>query len=79
MSQITNDMTQMKESLKLINNALNRASKAGVYNIDEAYLIKLAVGNMEKLIETYEVILKKQPTKSQPSIISDLTDTLGPN
>jgi len=45
------DKEQMNESLKLITNALNKACTNGTYNIDEAYLIKIALNNLNKLLE----------------------------
>ncbi len=50
----TIDLAQVKECIKLVNNALNKASKGGVYNIDEAYLIKVAMSNIEKVFEADE-------------------------
>lgn len=35
------------ESLKLISNALNKSCSAGVFSLDEAYLIKIALNNLE--------------------------------
>ncbi len=55
----TLDLAQIKECIKLVNNALNKASKTGAYNIDEAYLIKVAMANIEKVFESDESSKKK--------------------
>lgn len=58
MNSSVTELSQLKESLKLINNALNKASKSGVYTIDESHLIRLALTNIEKLIDACETSLK---------------------
>ena len=45
---------QYKDSLKLITNALNKASKSGTFLLDESYIIKLALMNLEKALEVLE-------------------------
>ena len=47
-------MEQVKESFKLINTALNKSCKEGVFTIDEAYIIKIATNNLDKFIESKE-------------------------
>lgn len=44
------DLTKPEECLKLVNTMLNKSCKAGVYTIDEAYLIKLSMITLEKTI-----------------------------
>jgi len=46
------DLNKSNECIKLINNALNKACKGGIFSIDEAYLIKIAFSNIEKIIES---------------------------
>ena len=54
MNQVnSNDLSQYKECMKLVNIALNKACKAGVYSLDEAYFIKIATANLEKIVETH--------------------------
>lgn len=53
------DLAQLKESTKLINNAFNKSCKGGLFTMDEAYLIKVACTNIEKLIEFIEASSKK--------------------
>jgi len=51
------NIVQLNESCKLIKNALNKACLAGSFNIDEAYLIKIAINNLEKstgVLEKYQ-------------------------
>jgi hypothetical protein len=61
MNQNQNDpLLQYRESMKLLNNALNKACKTGAFTVDEAYLIKVSATNMEKLIELVEK--KEQPS-----------------
>ena len=38
-----------KESVKIISNAVNKACKTGVFTIDEAYIIKIALATLEKV------------------------------
>lgn len=45
------DLSQYQESLKLINSALNKACKSGTFNLDEAYLIRVAFSTIEKTLE----------------------------
>jgi len=42
---------QLSESLKLISTALNKSCSAGNFNLDEAYLIRVAINNLEKNLE----------------------------
>lgn len=44
------DLNNPDECLKLLNTLLNKSCKAGVYTIDEAYLIKLSLMTLEKTI-----------------------------
>lgn len=61
------DLAQYQESLKLINNALNKACKAGTFTIDEAYLIKIAFSTIEKTLEQSDYS-KSKPMSMTPSI-----------
>lgn len=47
-------MDQMTESFKLLINALNKGCTTGVFNLDEAYLIKVAANNIEKALVTLD-------------------------
>jgi len=38
------------ESLKVVMSSLNRANKEGVFNLDESYLIKIALSHLDKAI-----------------------------
>ena len=53
------EQSQNKESIKLITNALNKACKTGAFTLDESYIIKIALSNLEKAIDTLE-----QPSKT---------------
>ena len=53
------DLSQYQESLKLINSALNKACKSGTFNIDEAYIIKIAFSTIEKALEQLDTSEKK--------------------
>jgi len=44
-------LDQLTESLKLISTALNKSCSAGTFNLDEAYLIRVALNNLEKNLE----------------------------
>lgn len=59
------ELIQYQESLKLINNALNKACQKGVYTIDEAYLIKIAFSHLEKAIENIETSNKLESPSSK--------------
>lgn len=50
----TDPLIQFRESIKLLSNALNKACKGGTFTLDEAYLIRIATNNMEKLIDMYD-------------------------
>jgi len=52
------EQSQNKESIKLINNALNKACKSGAFTLDESYVIKIAISNLEKAVDLLE-----QPNK----------------
>lgn len=49
-----NTEQQYKESLKIITNALNKACKSGAFVLDESYIIKIALANLEKLVDKHE-------------------------
>lgn len=51
----TNPPTQQEvfsESLKVVVSSLNRANKAGVFNLDESYLIKVALSHLDRAINS---------------------------
>ena len=54
MSNTTNvsstDLNQFQESLKFVNQALNKGCKEGVFNLDESYLIKVALSHLERAV-----------------------------
>lgn len=54
------DVQPLKESLKLVYQALNKATSSGSFNLDEAHLLKVACGNIEsglnKLNESQDLI-----------------------
>lgn len=62
----TDTLLQYRESMKLLNNALNKACKTGAYTLEEAYLIKVASSNMEKLIELCDNSKKEPHQPHQP-------------
>ncbi len=55
----TVDMNQLNESFKVIVNALNKGCKEGAYNLDESYLIKIALSNVDKSIQLLDKHQKK--------------------
>ena len=52
------EQSQNKESIKLVNNALNKACKTGAFTLDESYVIRIAMSNLEKAVDLLE-----QPSK----------------
>ena len=44
------DIESVNECLKVINAALNKGAKIGAYTIDDSYLIKISMNNLEKAI-----------------------------
>jgi hypothetical protein len=48
------DMTQIKESLRILVASLNKSAKGGIYTLDEAYIIKVSLSNIEKTVEVFE-------------------------
>lgn len=71
MSTLT--IEQIKESMKLIVTALNKSCKAGNYTLDEAYILKIACSNVEKLIEAFENNAKTIPvTKNTQQFDQDM-------
>lgn len=50
----TDQQLQYRESLKLITNALNKACKSGAFLLDESYIIKIALSNLEKAVDIVE-------------------------
>jgi hypothetical protein len=65
------DIQPLKESLKLVYQALNKATSSGSFNLDEAHLLKVACGNIEtglnKLNESQEMIKQIQKNIEQSS------------
>lgn len=53
------DMNQLNESFKVVVNALNKGCKEGAYNLDESYLIKIALSNVDKSIQLLDQHQKK--------------------
>jgi hypothetical protein len=53
------EVPKLMESLRLINNALNNGCKEGVYNLDEAYLLKVAASNLERSVKLLDEYQKK--------------------
>ncbi|CAH6421765.1 Hypothetical protein KVN_LOCUS451 [uncultured virus] len=49
------NIEQLKESFKLIVKALNSGCKAGIFTMDDSYLLKLATSNIEKTIKILEI------------------------
>lgn len=40
----------MQEDIQILENALKRGNKAGIYDLDEAYLIKLALIRIQTVL-----------------------------
>ena len=51
----TINLEQLKESYKVIVNALNTSCKSGVFTLDDSYLLKIATSNFEKTIKIIEI------------------------
>ena len=58
------EVAQYRESLKLVNNALEKSNKTGSFALDESYVIKIALSNLEKAMNVIEEVYKNQ---EQPS------------
>jgi len=54
------ELAQYQESVKLINNALNKSCKAGTFTLDESYVVKIALSNLEKVVSVLEEVYKNQ-------------------
>jgi hypothetical protein len=48
------DIAALKETSKFITMSLNRSCKEGVFNMDESYLLKVSLHNIDKCVETLE-------------------------
>lgn len=62
------ELAQYQESLKLINNALNKSCKSGTFTLDEAYVTKIAFSNLEKAMAIVEDVFKKQEQQSKTAV-----------
>ena len=56
----TFNFAQIKESFKMINLSLEKGCKAGVFNLDESYLIKISLNNLGTYLEKSEKLLEKR-------------------
>lgn len=65
MNQNVDELLPFRESMKVLNNALNKSAKTGAFTIDESYMIKIAISNMEKLIEICDTSRKQQTEVKQ--------------
>lgn len=52
------DVSKLNNTLNLINTSLNKACKDGTFTLDESYLLKVAMSNMEKLMQTLDTLQK---------------------
>lgn len=75
------DINPLKESLKLINNGLDKGCSNGSYNLDEAYLLKVSCNNISQAIthleDCHRLLLeayKKANGSSQVTTGKKLTD-----
>lgn len=48
------DVIKLRESYKLIENALNKACLKGAFTLDESYVIKIAVSNIDETVGILE-------------------------
>lgn len=65
---------QLYESYKFVLNAINKGCKEGVYNLDEAYLTKVALSNLEKTISTldqFQTYVKELEKRSEIEVITE--------
>jgi len=47
------EVHRLDKSMEYINGCLNKAAKAGVYNMDESHMAKTALINVQKFINDY--------------------------
>lgn len=52
------EVAGLKESLKLITVSLEKGCKAGNFNLDESYLLKISLNNMERAIDNLDELQK---------------------
>jgi hypothetical protein len=48
------NINQISESWKAVNQAMNSACKGGVFSLDEAYVLKTALMNLDKAVKTLD-------------------------
>ncbi len=58
------EIDKLQESVKLIVKALNTSCKEGVFNLDDAYLLKIASSNLERSVKLLDEYQKFVSTKT---------------
>lgn len=61
---------RLKESIKMVHSCLNQACKTGTYSLDEAWLVKIACGNLDKAIYTLDEYQKLYTRSQQQAALS---------
>ena len=64
----------VKESLKMINACLDKGNKAGAYSLDEAYVAKVALNNLNQAVTALEKLGSQgsQGSKQSPQTADNL-------
>lgn len=66
------NINQVSESWKAVNQAMNQACKNGVYTLDEAYILKTALMNLDKAVKTLDshqqFIVKMSEQTKKPKV-----------
>lgn len=59
------DTDKLKSTIGILNNALNKATKSGAFELDEAYVVKGTLMNLEKAINTLTIYQSANPTAQE--------------
>jgi len=57
----TLDMNKLNETMRYLNSSADKACKGGVHNLDESYLLKVSLTNIEKVLELFHVYQTETP------------------